>query len=113
MRFLALEQPVPGVADASFTPEVLRAEAARAWALHQAGVFRELWFRGDRREAVLVLECEGPGAARAALESLPLVAQGLITFELVPLVPYDGFERLFAEGWRGSSPADATASPPA
>jgi len=102
MKFLALEQPIPGVADAAFTPELLRAEAARAWVLHQAGLVRELWFRGDRHEAVLVIECEGAAAAKAALDSLPLVAHGLIRFELVPLVPYPGFERLFAEGWQGT-----------
>ncbi len=33
--------------------------------------------------------------ARAALATLPLVREGLIDFELVPLAPYPGFARLF------------------
>ena len=50
----------------------------------------------DRHEAVLVLECADAAEARSALAGLPLVAAGLIEFELIPLVPYDGFARLFA-----------------
>ena len=34
-------------------------------------------------------------AARQILAQLPLVQAGLIEFEIIPLVPYDGFERLF------------------
>jgi muconolactone delta-isomerase len=97
VRFLALERPVAGVADAAFTPEVLRDEAARAWTLHLDGVIRELYFDADRHAAVLVLECADAGAARAALASLPLVEHGLIAFDLITLRPYDGFARLFAK----------------
>jgi len=35
--------------------------------------------------------------AEAALDSLPLVQAGLIRFELIPLSPYPGFARLFAD----------------
>lgn len=97
MKILALEKETPGVAAEAFRP-YLKAEAARAWALYQAGVFRELYFRQDRSEAVLLLECAGLAEANEALNTLPLVKAGLITFELIPLVPYPGFARLFAEG---------------
>ena len=33
--------------------------------------------------------------AQQVLASLPLVQAGLITFEVIPLVPYPGFARLF------------------
>jgi hypothetical protein len=42
-----------------------------------------------------------PAAAREAIDSLPLVAAGLIDFDLVPLKPYPGFARLFAKGTPG------------
>jgi hypothetical protein len=35
--------------------------------------------------------------AQRLLETLPLVQAGLITFEVIPLIPYPGFERLFGE----------------
>jgi muconolactone delta-isomerase len=97
MRILAIERAVPGVTATQFTPELKEAEAARAWELYQAGVIRELYFRQDRPDAVLMLECADVDAARDALNTLPLVAAGLIAFDVIPLTPYPGFARLFAE----------------
>jgi len=94
MKILALGRDVPGTADEQFVPH-LTAEAARAWELHQQGLIRELYFRADEDSAVLVLECRDPEEARRALESLPLVREGLIAFDLVPLRAYPGFARLF------------------
>lgn len=96
MKILAIETEVPGISDEAFAPH-LRAEARRAWELYLAGVLRELYFRQDRDAAVLVLECEDIAEASEVLGTLPLVRDGLIAFELVPLVPYPGFSRLFAE----------------
>ena len=95
MKIIAIEHDAPGLSEADFLPH-LKAEAARAWQLTQAGVLRELYFRQDRPEAVLVLESASLDEARQVLDSLPLVKHGLITFELIPLKPYPGFERLFA-----------------
>jgi hypothetical protein len=58
---------------------------------------REIYFRGDRSDAVLVLECTDAKEADQLLNSLPLVQAGLSEFEVIPLVPYPGFERLFGE----------------
>jgi hypothetical protein len=96
VRILAIERPVEGVGEADFTPEMGRAEARKAWQLHQAGVIRELYFQADQAMAVLVLECIDAAAARAELASMPMVAAGLIRFEILPLRAYPGFERLFA-----------------
>lgn len=74
---------------------VLDLEAMRAWDLYQQGIIRELYFRQDREDAVLVLECADPKEASEVLGSLSLVREGLISFELIPLVPYPGFDRLF------------------
>jgi muconolactone delta-isomerase len=95
LKILAIEREVADVTAAACAPH-LGAEAARAWELYQQGVIRELHFRADRDEAVLVLECADLDAARAALATLPLVRLGLIAFDLVPLAPYPGFARLFA-----------------
>jgi muconolactone delta-isomerase len=95
MKIIALECDVPGVTDSRFTGELLKEEAARAWELHQAGVIRELYFREDRESAVLVLECEDVEEAHTVLATLPLVRDGLIAFECIPLTAYPGFARLF------------------
>jgi hypothetical protein len=96
MKILALERDPEGAARAAATPELLRAEAARVWELQQSGSARELHLRADRPQAVLVLECQGVDEARRRVEELPLVREGVIDFELIPLVAYPGFARLFA-----------------
>jgi muconolactone delta-isomerase len=97
VKILAIEHDPPDARADQFTPEILRAEAQRAWELHQAGIIRELYFRADRNEAVLVLECADVDEARSVLGALPLVREGLIGFELIPLSAYPGFARLFAD----------------
>lgn len=96
MKILALEQELPSATPEAFQRQA-KAEAARAWALHQEGIIRELYFRADRPAAVLVLECADLEAAQAVLNTLPFVQHGLIAFELIPLTAYPGFARLFAE----------------
>ncbi len=95
MKIIAIEHELPGHTAAELAPH-LRAEARRVWELQQSGLLREIHFRADREEAVLVLECAGLEQAREALGSLPLVGAGLIEFELIPLAPYPGLARLFA-----------------
>lgn len=97
MKILALEADAPGADEGVYTAALLQAESRLAWELHQAGVLRELYFRADRHAAVLVLECATTEEAQAVLATLPLVAAGLITFEVIPLAPYPGFARLFSE----------------
>jgi hypothetical protein len=97
MKILAIEHDPPDVAADQFTHALLIAEARRAWELHQAGIIRELYFRADRQEAVLVLECADVDEARSILDTLPLVREELIGFELIPLIAYPGFARLFVK----------------
>ncbi len=96
MKILAIEQETEGVTAQDFQP-LLSAESLKAWELYQAGSLRELYFHKDRHIAVLILECNDEQEARDILSTLPLVKAGLITFDILPLIPYDGFSRLFAE----------------
>ena len=106
MKIIALEHEVPGATLEKFH-QYARAEATRAWELHQQGAIRELYFRSDHREAVLVLECEHVDAARQILAELPFVKHQLITFELIPLVAYSGFARLF-DSYQADPPREAS-----
>lgn len=95
MKIIALERDLPGVNPEDCAPH-LRAEAAALWRLMQDGNVREAYFRQDRPSAVLVLECGGTQEAEEILARLPLVEAGLIAFDVLPLVPYPGFSRLFS-----------------
>ena len=96
MKVLALGRDVVAQDDPRFA-ELRPAEARRVWDLYQADVLREVYFRADSANGVLLFEVPDLAAARAAVDSLPLVAAGLIDFDLVPLRPYPGFARLFRE----------------
>lgn len=96
MKLLAIEHERAGITEEEIRPH-LKAEAARVWELYLAGVIRETYFRPDQHAAVLMLECSGEVQARQVLDTLPLVEARLTEFEIVPLIPYPGLARLFAD----------------
>ena len=95
MKFLALEREFPNATAEAFRP-LLKGEARAVWELQQSGALREIYFNSDQHTAVLVLECSDIGTTHQLLASLPLVQANLITFDVIPLIPYDGYARLFA-----------------
>jgi hypothetical protein len=96
MKILALEHELPGATAEQFQ-QYANDEARKVWDLQQAGIVRELYFRADRNEAVLVLECISVVEAQEILATLPFVRAGLISFEVIPLTAYPGFARLFVK----------------
>jgi muconolactone delta-isomerase len=97
MKILALEHELPGATADQFQQHA-NDEARKVWEYHQTGVIRELYFRADRNEAALVLECDSVSEAQEILATLPFAKAGLILFEVIPLKAYPGFERLFVKG---------------
>jgi muconolactone delta-isomerase len=93
MKIIALEYESPS-ADPDLMEAYLAAEARRVLELTQAGIIREIYFRAEKREAVIMLECADAHEAHDILQTLPLVQAELIAFEIIPLAPYDGFARL-------------------
>ena len=90
MKILAIEQEIPGKTSSDFAPH-LQTEARHVWKLYQQGIIRELYFHAEDHIAVLMLECTDLNEAQQIIADFPLVKAGLITFQLIPLVPYDGF----------------------
>jgi hypothetical protein len=94
MKILAFEVELPGVNPddyARFSEE----EARQVWGLIQEEKIREIYFRRDQNSAVIMLECKDLDEAQGILNTLPFLKNGLIRFDLVPLKPYPGLERLF------------------
>ena len=96
MKILAIEHELSGTTAEQFQ-KYAKDEARMVWELHQAGIIRELYFRSDRNEAVLVFESDSVTNVEEALTKFPFVQAGLIIFELIPLKAYPGFERLFTQ----------------
>lgn len=95
MKILAIEKEVKGVIEKDFTKNILKKEAKRAWELCQSGTIREMYFTEENNLAVLILEVVNKKEAVKILNTLPLVKEKLIAFEIFRLLPYNGFERLF------------------
>ncbi|MBN2280263.1 MAG: superoxide dismutase [Candidatus Marinimicrobia bacterium] len=94
MKILALEIENSN-ANPSLFQKFAKAEAEHVYKLYQLGKIREIYYRQDPKAAVIMLECQDMDEARLILRELPFVRNNLITFEIIPLKPYNGFERLF------------------
>lgn len=94
MKILAIEKEAEGVIPEQFAPH-FKNEALKVWELLKKEIIREIYFTKEGHNAVIIMECQNEAEARNTLSELPLVKEGLISFTIMPLVPYDGFERLF------------------
>lgn len=94
MKILALEKEIKGKTAEDFNPHS-EPEALHVWELYKTGIIREIYFRADETSAVIILECEDLKEAKEILSGFPFVKHKLITFEIIPLAAYPGFERLF------------------
>jgi hypothetical protein len=98
MQFLAVLKLRPDTPPEKVGP-LVKPEAAKAWEMLAAGVLRSLHIiRGAHAPAgaTLLLECGDLQEAEAHLKQLPLVAQDLVSVEVLPLAPFTGFAALFA-----------------
>lgn len=95
MKILVIMDLVPGTTPDMLTP-YLKEEAARAWELHKAGIFRDMNFRADKPGVVNIVECASVEEARTVLGTLPLAKAGFMTFQIIPLAYPSFLENLFA-----------------
>lgn len=96
MKILAVQDPASGRSSREFVPH-LREEAEAGWNFYKEGFIREMYYKGDVPEVILMLEADSIEEAREKLNELPLVRKGLISFTLTELKPYHGYERLFGK----------------
>lgn len=94
MKILALEKETARV-DWSLHSETLKLEAEHVYKLYLDGVIREIYFN-EKKNAVLLMECESIDRAESIIKSFPLVTNGLIRFEIMSLHPYTGLSRLMS-----------------
>ena len=96
MRFVAISHR-KDVYDPDRFAALAAAEARVVWALYTEGAVSGFHFDADRPDprGILFVEAATRDAAAAILARLPLVAGGLIGFDLHALSPYEGLERAF------------------
>jgi hypothetical protein len=92
MKILAIEKENPE-AEWKNHRDVLEEEARAVYNLYIEGSIREIYFT-ENKSAVLILECESIQNAVGLLSALPLVKNKMITFDIMELRPYTGFDRI-------------------
>ena len=75
--------------------QLLKQEAKVLWDLQKKGIIRSIWFTKNTREVILIIEAEDTIRTKEIINTFPLVKECLITYDIVELVAYDGYERLF------------------
>jgi len=75
--------------------QLLKQEAKVFWDLQKKGIIRSIWFTKNTREAILIIETENTKRTKEIIDTFPLVKECLITYDIVELIAYDGYERLF------------------
>jgi hypothetical protein len=95
MKVFAIASPkVP------LTPEVLKphmpGEVYDTLKLYLDGKVEQFWFR-EKAGPIFLMNVESVEQAKATLDALPLVADGLMAYELLPVVPLIPLSRLIPE----------------
>ena len=75
--------------------QLLKQEAKVLWDFQKKNIIRNIWLTKNTREAILIIESENFLRSKEIIDTFPLVKVGLITYDIVELVAYDGYERLF------------------
>lgn len=91
MKVLAIEKET---GTGSVDQVSLEEEARRVYQLYKEDKIREIYFHKQKHIAVMMLEAQNMVEARAWIDTLPLVKNNVIEFDLIELVPYDGFDRI-------------------
>ena len=93
MQILAIDKPKEGITEELLTPH-LPQELAQTVGLYLEEKIRTFYFRKDRPGVIFLLECDSITEAREMLDKLPLVQEGLLDFDLIPIGPLKPLEML-------------------
>ena len=92
MKILAIEKEITEI-DWNDATNILKQEVKQVYQLYLADQLREIYFT-ENKNAVLILETENKDQAQQLLNTLPLVQNKMIEFDVMELRPYTGFERI-------------------
>jgi len=92
MKVLAIEKEIEGVKWDEMK-DLLEQEAQHVFQLYLSDSLREIYFT-ENKNAILILETNNRETAKEILDSLPLVKNRKIRFDIMELRPYSGYERI-------------------
>lgn len=83
---------------------LVKPEAAAVWQHYVNDQIRSIHYRDDQPGVVILLEMSDSNAATELVKTFPMVQQGVLEFEIIPLKPFSAFEQLFAASATGAEP---------
>jgi len=100
MQILVVLRTLPSTTPERLGP-LVKPEAEEIWALHLNGTLRAAHFLQAPgapfpNGVTLMLETDSLATGEALIGALPMVAEGLIAAEILPLAPFTSYAALFA-----------------
>jgi hypothetical protein len=96
MQVLVIARIKPGIPIEQVLPFV-SAEAAQAWEFYASEQIRQMYYITDMSGAVMLWEGESVESVTQEVNKLPMVKEGILACEILPLKPYSGYAALFAQ----------------
>lgn len=96
MQVLVIARIKSGIPVEQVLPFV-SAEAAQAWEFYASEQIRQMYYIADLSGAIMIWEGESVESVTQEVQKLPMVKEGILACEILPLKPYTGYESLFAQ----------------
>jgi hypothetical protein len=96
MQVLVIARVKPEIPVEQVLPFV-SAEAAQAWEFYASEQIRQMYYIADMSGAVMLWEGESVESVTQEVQKLPMVKEGILACEILPLKPYSGYASLFAQ----------------
>jgi hypothetical protein len=96
MQVLVIARVKPGIPVEQVLPFV-SAEAAQAWEFYANEQIRQMYYIADMSGAVMLWEGENAESVTQEVQKLPMVKEGILACEVLPVKPYTGYDSLFTQ----------------
>jgi hypothetical protein len=94
MQVLVIARVKSGTAMETVLP-FISPEAVQAWEFYSQEQIRQMFYIADMSGAVMFWEGESVESVTQQVQKLPMVKEGILSCEVLPLKPYTGYESLF------------------
>ena len=94
VKYLAILNRIEGVAERDFG-DYVKSEASKVWQLYQKEKILEIYFTEGDIKPVIILNATSLSEAKEILDSLPMIKNGLFTYDLLHLQAYNELAELF------------------
>jgi hypothetical protein len=93
MKVFAIGAIVKPVSDEK-RDEILKREVPRTLQLYLDGPIEQFWFRQDKPGPIFLMEVDSIDQAKATINAMPIVAEGIAEYEFIPVGPLAPLGRL-------------------